>query len=145
MGYLHREHVYPNFLQEYVEGNKDKKFKLENTVDDMGCTPKCAAHTTFGLEILDIVSCVPCDRVEDIGSVQSNFIHSFYVDQMLELNRLYPNLHNKLTPIIAEILKLESEFNITAKEEKNCKDCKKPLKLEAKWILEIPLVYAVGL
>lgn len=44
LSFIHREYVYPNYLEEYVESNSENKFKLANKVEDMGCTPKCAAH-----------------------------------------------------------------------------------------------------
>ena len=49
LGFLHREHVDPNYLEKYVEANNDAQFAMDNRLDDMGCTPKCASHATFGI------------------------------------------------------------------------------------------------
>lgn len=29
LGYLHREYIYPNYLEEHIEGDRDQKFKID--------------------------------------------------------------------------------------------------------------------
>jgi hypothetical protein len=40
--------------------NSDSKFKLHKELDSSGCTPKCVAHLSFGLDICEITSCKKC-------------------------------------------------------------------------------------
>jgi hypothetical protein len=47
--YLHREVIDPNYLEQWMASSKESKFQISNRLDDMGCTPKCAAHLAFGI------------------------------------------------------------------------------------------------
>lgn len=59
--------------------NTDSKFALDNKLDEMGCTPKCAAHQTFGIETTDLISCSKCRYVDDVASTKTEFLHQYYV------------------------------------------------------------------
>ena len=60
MNYLHREFMYPNYIEQYLLMDKDAKFKLDNELDDSGCSPKCPSHHTFGMELCEINHCKKC-------------------------------------------------------------------------------------
>ena len=67
LNYLHREHMHPNYLEEYLLMNKDNKFYMDKELDDRGCTPKCAAHQTFGLEFCEITMCKNCETADEVS------------------------------------------------------------------------------
>ena len=71
LGYMHRESVHPSgmYLEEYIESDREGKFQMDNYLDSMGCTPKCAPHHTFGIELLDIVECKKCNNPNQIRNV----------------------------------------------------------------------------
>ena len=50
----------------------------------MGCQPKCAGHKTFALEMCDLTSCEKCNRVDDVNDISTEFIHNFYVEEILQ-------------------------------------------------------------
>jgi hypothetical protein len=72
LAYLHREYLHPNYLEEYFllmqdleneideKTAKDYQFDINSKLDDQGCTPKCPAHLTFGLDFCEISSCKKC-------------------------------------------------------------------------------------
>ena len=143
--YLHREYIYPNYLQEYVEANREKKFELDNKLDDMGCTPKCASHQTFGLQTIDLTSCAKCDFVDDINEVHHAFIQQFYVEELFHVNKSVAAKQKKLPILMSKIMKNESDFHIEHREKKICRKCTVPVKIEQKWLLELPSIYTIGL
>ena len=49
LGFLHREYVDPNYLESYIAASDNEAWRMDNRLDDMGCTPKCASHLTFGI------------------------------------------------------------------------------------------------
>lgn len=58
LDYLHREYVNPNFLENYLNAKSDsQKFKIQKSLDDAGCTPKCASHTSFGFQTMELTAC----------------------------------------------------------------------------------------
>lgn len=106
-----------------MEANKEKKFELDNKLDDMGCTPKCASHQTFGLVTMDLTSCEKCNFVDDINEVQHAYLQQFYVDEILHLrteilskegkSKMNKNQQqNSLPFIMNKIMKNESDFHI---------------------------------
>ena len=51
------------------------------------------------------------------------------------------DIHN----VFKSIIKGDCDFKITNREEKKkCRICAKPLKVEEKWLLELPMIYTVG-
>lgn len=44
LNYMHREYLYPNYLEQYFLMDKDGKFRMDADLDDTGCSPKCPAH-----------------------------------------------------------------------------------------------------
>jgi len=44
LGFLHREFIDPNYLERQIYMPHDSKFAFDNKLDDLGCSPKCAAH-----------------------------------------------------------------------------------------------------
>ena len=74
LDYLHREFVNPNYLEEFVKANKNTKFQLAKTLDDSGCTPKCASHSTFGLQTMELTSCQNCQVVDEVNDVETRFM-----------------------------------------------------------------------
>ena len=92
MGFLHREYVDPNYLERYCQATSgETRWQLDNKLDDMGCTPKCASHQVFGIQTMDIVKCDPCDLVDDVSEVHSDFIVQFYVHEMLDVHSKLPS------------------------------------------------------
>jgi hypothetical protein len=55
--------------------SKDSKFKMDNTLDDTGCSPKCASHQTFALEYCEITSCSRCELADDVSQVKRELVH----------------------------------------------------------------------
>ena len=92
LGYLHREYIDPNFLDKFVPANKDTKFEISNKLDDMGCTPKCAAHLVFGLQTIDVTSCNQCEFVDEVNNVETSFIDQYYVDEVLNVAKKQPQM-----------------------------------------------------
>lgn len=86
LGFLHREHVDPNYLEHYcAAGNRDSRWKVDDQLDSMGCTPKCPAHAIFGVQTLDVTSCDSCDVTDDVSETNSSFMEQFYVQEMLAI------------------------------------------------------------
>lgn len=57
LGFMHREHIDPDYLSRHIYMPHDNKFAFDNKLDDIGCSPKCAAHLTFGIETTDLIAC----------------------------------------------------------------------------------------
>ena len=74
LNFLHKEYVDPNYLETYLQGDKNTKFELDNKLEDTGCTPKCAAHLTFGLETIDLTSCSKCEHVDEVSSSKTDYL-----------------------------------------------------------------------
>lgn len=63
--------------------NSDGKFKIDNSLDDTGCSPKCASHQTFGLEFCEITMCDKCKSTEAISQSKRELVHQLYVAEIL--------------------------------------------------------------
>jgi len=74
--------VDPNYLETYVQMNKDGKFEMDNMLDDMGCTPPCASHSVFGMEVMNTTSCEKCLVLEHISETQIKYSDNYYVDEI---------------------------------------------------------------
>lgn len=83
LNYLHREYCFPNYLEEYLLMDSDDKFKIDNQLDDRGCSPKCPAHQTFGLDFCEVTNCKECGNVEDVTQVKRELVHQLYVDELM--------------------------------------------------------------
>ena len=146
LGFLHREYVDPNYLETYVEANDDKKFALDNKLDDMGCTPKCASHLTFGVQTIDLTSCAQCDTVDDVADVETVYNDQYYVGEMMAVMDQLPAGKRSIEDILKAVIKGEGAFRLEhTSDKKQCRHCKIPLKVEEKWLLELPAVYTLGL
>ena len=50
MNFLHREYVDPNYLVSFCRATRgEDRWQMGNRLDEMGCTPHCAAHSVFGI------------------------------------------------------------------------------------------------
>ena len=75
LGYIHRELVDPNYLETFCNAaNSETRWQLDNRLDEMGCTPKCASHLVFGIQSMDTTRCASCEVVDDIAEVKAEFI-----------------------------------------------------------------------
>ena len=92
---------------------------------------------------MDLTSCAKCGIADDVSESRTQFIDQYYVDELLHVakSKATYSLHH----CMSAVLKNESDFHITHKEVKYCRKCKVPLKLEDKWLLEMPNIYALGL
>ena len=68
LGFLHREHVDPNYLESCFAGvaTEKQKWEYENDLNDAGCTPPCAAHDCFGIQTTALTRCDRCDLVDEV-------------------------------------------------------------------------------
>ena len=57
LSYLHREHLNPNYIEDYMKADKNKRFEMDEQLDKKRCTPLCSSHETFGIEHCDIIEC----------------------------------------------------------------------------------------
>lgn len=98
LSHLHRECLHPNYLEEYFileegavqadrevdpKATDDFRFQINKNLDDAGCTPKCPAHLTFGLDLCEILTCDTCDIQEDVSELRREFCHPVYVEELL--------------------------------------------------------------
>lgn len=144
LSYLHREYLFPNYLEEYLLMNADHKFKINNELDDTGCSPKCASHQTFGLDFCEITECTKCKVAEDVSQLKREVVHQLYVEEILNTQKEY-KIGNAFTQIISVIIKGEADFHLQYKEKELCKNCNTPVKTQKKWLLELPNIYTFGL
>ena len=147
LGFLHREHVDPNYLETYCAAKtKESRWKIDDILDDMGCSPQCAAHSVFGIQSIDLTRCDRCNIVDDVSEAKSEFIEQFYVHEMLQGYDELPSGKKDIHTVFRKIIKGDCDFKIQNREEqKKCSVCKVPLKLEDKWLLELPQIFPLGL
>jgi hypothetical protein len=75
LNFLHREYVDPNYLESYCSaGSGENRWQIDNRLDNMGCTPKCASHQVFGIQTMDTTRCHRCDIVDDVSETTSDYI-----------------------------------------------------------------------
>lgn len=146
LGFLHREYVDPNYLDSYCSATSgETRWQIDHRLDEMGCTPKCASHLIFGIPTMDITRCDQCDLVDDVSEANSDFIVQFYVHEMLDVFGKLPADRQDLHEVIKTIIKGDSDFRIQHREEqKKCQLCEKPLRVEDKWLLELPQIFTIG-
>ena len=111
---LHRDWIHPRgtYTEEFLIANPDDRFRIDNKLDSMGCSSRCAPHQTFGIELCDIVQCKMCNTADQVRKVQDpQFMHHLYAAKILELTRQNPKL-NALPQVISEIIKGENEFHM---------------------------------
>lgn len=138
LDYLHREFVNPNYLEEFVQANTNSKFKLAKKLDDSGCTPKCASHSTFGLQTTELTSCSKCKSVDEVNDVEAKFMEQYYVAQILEYCKSVKKEDQTLSKVLAGIIFEDGMTHIENREKKLCRICKIPLRVDTKWLLEVP-------
>ena len=39
LSYIHREHLNPNYIEEYMQADKNKRFQMDENLDKKRCTP----------------------------------------------------------------------------------------------------------
>lgn len=84
LNYLHREYLFPNYLEQYLMMDKDSKFKMDINLDDTGCAPKCPSHQTFGLDFCEITQCEKCEIAEEVSQVKRELMHPVYVSELFQ-------------------------------------------------------------
>ena len=57
LSYLHREHINPNYVEDYIKADKNGRFLMDEQLDKQQCQNKCSSHLTFGIEYADIIEC----------------------------------------------------------------------------------------
>eukprot|EP00347_Sterkiella_histriomuscorum_P007794 403347537 len=144
LNYLHREYLFPNYIEQYLLMDKDSKFKLDNDLDDTGCAPKCPSHQTFGLEFCEITSCAQCKIVDDVSQLRRQLIHQVYVKELLQTIVEY-KIQNEFTKALKKIIIGESNFHLQYKEPSICQKCNIPQKIQSKWLLEMPNIYTFNM
>lgn len=78
LDYLHREHVKPNYLADYVGAKTGRqKFIIQNNLDDTGCTPECASHKAFGFQTLELTSCSQCLNADEVNDIEYKFMDPY--------------------------------------------------------------------
>lgn len=55
LAYLHRESIVPNYLKDLHHKNEGEVRSKEEEIDNQGCTPRCVAHTTFGIDLVEML------------------------------------------------------------------------------------------
>ena len=66
--------------------DNNSKFQLSNRLDDSGCTPKCASHSTFGIGTFDMISCSKCKQNEEIANTKTEYVHQFSVPEIVNVS-----------------------------------------------------------
>ncbi|CDW76032.1 inactive ubiquitin carboxyl-terminal hydrolase 53-like [Stylonychia lemnae] len=140
LNYLHREYLFPNYIEQYLLMDKDNKFKLDMDLDGTGCSPKCPAHQTFGLDVCLISLCKSCKVLDDVQQIKRELVHQVYVSELFQTIKEY-KLENDFTRILKQIIVGESDFHSQFQEPSICSQCKIPQKIQDKWLLEIPNIY----
>lgn len=119
---------------------------MNNRLDEMGCTPSCASHLVFGIQTMEATRCESCDLVDTVSDSRSAFIEQFYIHEMLRVNESLPADKKDLHEVFKSIIKGDSDFRIQNRsEKKKCQLCCQPLRVEDKWLLELPMIYTLGL
>ena len=119
LGFLHREYVDPNYLESYCGAStKETRWQIDDRLDNMGCTPKCASHLIFGLQTMDTTKCDRCDLVDDISEARSDYISQFYVHEIFAVHdRMPANQRGDIHNIFKAIIKGDCDFRIQNREE----------------------------
>lgn len=139
--YLHREYMNPNYLEEYFlleqhidtdleadqKSEEEYKFHMNKLLDNAGCTPKCAAHLSFGMDFCEISKCNSCDIADDVGDVKRELCHTLYVEEMFSTVEILQTKGGKrdrskiqLPEIINHILKGETDFHMQYRDISIC-------------------------
>ena len=85
---------------------------MDNYLDSLGCSPQCAPHQTFGIELCDIVQCRACDAPNQIRDVSPPiYMHQLYVLEILGLQESAPEVYSTLPEIIKEIITNDNDFH----------------------------------
>lgn len=113
LSFLHREYVKPDYQEKYNALSANDKFQLDQRLDGQGCSPACAAHHTFGVELQEIVECQVCQRAEHTKESEApQFMHLLYVAEILALQEQDPEVYQSLPLVIGEILRAENEYKL---------------------------------
>lgn len=63
---------------------------------------------------------------------------------MVEVFARLKGKDKNLQEVIRIMIKEEADFRMEHREKRLCRKCKVPLKLEVKWLLELPNIYTLG-
>ena len=72
-------------------------------------------------------------------------MEQYYVEEILDTVSKAKHRNLTLSKVLATIINNDTKIHIECKEPKMCENCKIPLKVDTKWLLEIPQVYTLGL
>jgi hypothetical protein len=64
---------------------------------------------------------------------------------MLDVYSKLPARNKNLPEVLRKMIKDEADFRMEHREKKLCRKCNIALKLEDKWLLEMPNIYTLGL
>jgi hypothetical protein len=160
LAYIHREYMHPNYLEEYFlmlgdtwiedKAARDFQFEINKNLDDQGCSPKCPAHLTFGLDFCEISSCKKCDLVDNISQIKREYCHPLYIEELFETQEVLMASGVKQVAIdfpllVKSILQNENQFHMSYADIRVCETCKDPVQVSDRWLLDTPNVYTFSL
>ena len=120
LSYLHREHINPNYVEEYILADKDGRFMMDEKLDKQTCSPTCASHQTFGIETCEIISCKDCNEFIEIKSALApEYIHNMYATEILALQDQSPGEDTCLPEIILRTIENTNQFHSERLNNKN--------------------------
>ena len=90
---------------------------MNNELDNAGCSPKCPAHLTFGMDFCEISYCTACNIADDVSEIKREFAHPLYIEEVFSTIEIMQTQGKKktditLTEILNAIIKGENEFHM---------------------------------
>ena len=121
--YLHKDNIKPNYYEKYCEKPKKLK-KKEEEFEETGCSGKCVAHHTFGIDVAESLICENCHSVEDVQNTHLDFLINLYSEELLSLQAEENGGESKifLDNIIERMYLKESEERNTKPKVCDCKN-----------------------
>lgn len=96
---------------------------------------------------MELTSCNKCQFVDEVNDVENKFMDPYYAHELLKAAKDLPVAQQKegLVAILEQLTKNECKSRVGYREQKTCENCQIPLRVEQRWLLELPEVYSLGL
>lgn len=145
LSFMHRENIDLN----YHEGmsDLDEIQKLEIKLDQTGCSLKCIAHKTFGLEIGELLQCPSCKTVEEVQNIALSYVFNMYSYELVKIKQ--DAFMNGQELSFEQIIKRIHKEEVGARKlkTKSCTACKtRPnLVMDDNILLSTPDVFGISI
>ena len=96
---------------------------------------------------MELTSCIKCEFVDEVQDVESKFMDPYYANELLEASKKLKTkeLSEGLAKILETLTSNDCKIRIDHREQKMCQKCKIPMKVEQRWLLEVPEIYTLGI